>query len=103
VPTDIHFAAPNAVVQVAEDPAQVAEILAGASGLPCRLTAPGGEGDVYVNPGTVAFWTGAGTPQTAAEAQQPAQEPQRRKKHSEPVTDIWGQPLRRKPRRGRDS
>lgn len=56
----IVFAAAEAstlVVRVVqEDPAEVQEALSAAQGRPFRLTDPDG-GDVYVNPGTIAYWT----------------------------------------------
>ena len=47
--TDIYFAGENVRVTVDEEPGQVAEAFTSASGLPFRLTARGGRGDVYVN------------------------------------------------------
>ena len=94
MPTDIYFAGENVRVNVAENPGQVAEAFASAHGLPFRLTGQGRGGEVYINPTTVAFWS-ASEPGPGREAQpdaEPMTEP-------EAVTDIWGQPLRRRPRR----
>jgi hypothetical protein len=95
MPTDIYFAGEDVRVRVDEDPGQVAEVFAAARGLPFRLTGHDGQGDVFVNPLTVAFWSAA--------AEGPGPEalrgsPESRKKR-EAVTDVWGQPLHRKPRR----
>jgi hypothetical protein len=95
VPTDIYFAGEDVRIRVDEDPGQVAEVFASARGLPFRLTGHDGQGDVYINPLTVAFWSAAG--QTPA-PEAPQDSAQSRKKR-EAVTDVWGQPLRRKPRR----
>ena len=94
MPTDIYFAAENVRVEVDEDPDQVAEAFSSSGGQPFRLTAFGNRGDVYVNPATVAFWSPSrpGFQPDQAEAPQPGTQ-------REAVTDIWGQPLRRKPRR----
>lgn len=94
MPTDIYFAGENVGVEVEEDPTQVAEAFASAGGLPFRLTGQGGQGDVYINPATVAFWS-ASQPALEREPQEPPQPGTQR----QAVTDIWGQPLRRKPRR----
>lgn len=95
MPTDIYFAGEDVRVRVDEDPGQVAEVFASARGLPFRLSGHDGQGDVYVNPLTVAFWSAAGD--------SPAPELQRdsaqSRKQRDAVTDVWGQPLRRKPRR----
>jgi hypothetical protein len=56
MPTDIYFAPENMSVRVDEDPNQVFDAFTAAQGLPFRLSAFGGRGDVYVNPATVAFW-----------------------------------------------
>ena len=97
--TDIYFAGENVRVTVDEEPGRVAEGFTSAQGLPFRLTAQGGRGDVYVNPPTVAFWLVSEPrhefeppPGPLAESPQPTKERQ-------PVTDIWGGPLPRKPRR----
>jgi hypothetical protein len=96
--TDIYFAAENVRVTVDEEPGQVAEAFTSAGGLPFRLTAHGGRGDVYVNPSTVAFWLVSEPPQKLEPPpEQPEESPQPTKER-QPVTDIWGQPLRRKRR-----
>ena len=97
MPTEIHFAG-QIRITVEEDPGQVAEAFAGADGSPFLLTA-GTAGPVYVNPSLVAFWS---APESA-----PNQEDRRDPPPPEPppptgrkaVTDIWGEPLRKKPRR----
>lgn len=76
---------------VAENPAQVAAAFASADGA-FRLTAPGGQSEIYVNPTPVAYWSDA-----EAGTEPPQDEPVPGGR--EPVTNIWGQPLRRKPRR----
>jgi hypothetical protein len=95
MPTDIYFGGERVCVTVAEDPQQVAEAFASAGGLPFRLTVHEGHGEVYVNPATVAFWS-ASEPTRLPES---PQESDQRGRGREAVTDIWGQPLRRKPRR----
>jgi hypothetical protein len=99
MPTDIYFAGENVRVSVDEEPAQVAEAFTSAHGLAFRLTAQGGQRDVYVNPATVAFWL-VSEPRHEFEAPSgPPEEPTQPTKRRESVTDIWGQPLRRKRRR----
>ncbi len=97
--TDIHFAGETVRVTVYEEPGQVAEAFRSAQGLPFRLTAEGGRGDVYVNPSRVAFWL-VSEPRRELEPPpgRPEESPQPTKEQ-QPVTDIWGQPLRRKRRR----
>jgi hypothetical protein len=95
VPTEIYFAGEDVRVSVDEDPGQVAEAFASADGAPFRLTGQGARGDVYVNPALVAFWSDA---EPARESQH-RQESPRPTTEREAVTDIWGNPLRRKPRR----
>jgi hypothetical protein len=97
--TDIYFAGHNARVQVNEEPGQVAEAFASARGLPFRLTTRGGYRDVYVNPSTVAFWLVSDSAHELAPPSEPPKESAQPTKRREPVTDIWGQPLRRKPGR----
>jgi hypothetical protein len=94
VATDIYFAGENVRVTVTEDPAQVAEAFESANGFPFRLTGHG-DGEVYVNPTTVAFWNASGT----SPEPEPPPEPPQAKADREQVTNIWGQPIRRKPRR----
>jgi hypothetical protein len=95
VPTDIYFAGENVTVNVVEDPGQVAEAFRAADGLPFRLTGLGHWAEVYINPATVAFWSASGaTPEPGPPPESAEPTPKR-----EAVTDIWGQPLRRKPRR----
>jgi hypothetical protein len=95
VATDIYFAGEIVRVTVEEDPGQVAEAFTSANGLPFRLTGQGRGGEVYVNPAMVAFWS-ASEPTPEPEAQQESPQPKTKR---EALTDIWGQPLRRKPRR----
>jgi hypothetical protein len=82
-------------VRVDEDPSQVAEAFTSAQGRPFRLTRHRQQGDVYINPAMVAFWSFS----------EPGPEPEPAQEVAEPtpsrdtVTDIWGKPLRRKPRR----
>ena len=95
MPTDIYFAGESVRVQVEEDPSQVAEAFTSAGGFPFRLTGHGRRREVYVNPATVAFWSESdsgsepGSPENAPPATSERQA----------VTDIWGKPLRKKPRR----
>ena len=93
--TDIYFAGQNVRVEVDEEPREVAEAFASAQGLPFRLTGQDGRADVYINPGTVAFWSAGGS--------RPEREPEPESVQPAPrgqgVTDIWGKPIRRKPRR----
>jgi hypothetical protein len=99
VPTDIYFAGQNVRVKVDEDPGQVAEAFNSAGGLPFRLTVASGHRDVYVNPSTVAFWLVA---EPRQELEPPSGSPEQSAqptKGRDAVTDIWGQPLRRKRRR----
>jgi hypothetical protein len=96
MPTYIYFAGAGVHVEVNEDPGQVAEAFTGARGLPFRLTGQDQRGEVYVNPSTVAFWSASASnpePETPPEAPPPRRERQG-------VTDIWGQPLRKKQGRG---
>lgn len=93
VPTDIYFAGESVRVRVAEDPDQVAEAFTSAGGLPFRLTGQSHDGAVYVNPAMVAFWS-ASDVDRASEVEEPPQPVSTRGA----ITDIWGQPLRRKPR-----
>ncbi len=95
MPTEIYFAGDNVRVEVVADPSQVAEAFASAEGLPFRLTGQGAQGDVYINPAMVAFWLAS---QPELERQLPS-EPTQPATRRETVTDIWGQPIRRKPRR----
>jgi hypothetical protein len=95
VPSDIYFGGGNLYATVEEDPGQVAEAFTAAGGVPFRLTRRGSQGDLYVNPAAVAFWSVAEAPPDGEPSQDPAPPPKQR----EAVTDIWGQPLRRKPRR----
>jgi hypothetical protein len=94
VATDIYFAGENVRVTVAEDPAQVAEALESANGFPFRLTGRGDD-EVYVNPATVAFWTAAGP----SPEPEPPPEPPPTQVDRKQVTNIWGQPVGRKPHR----
>jgi hypothetical protein len=91
VPTDIYFAAENVRLSVDEDPSQVAEAFTSADGLPFRLTSQGRRDEVYINPATVAFWWASDSSPEPANESRPTERAA--------VTDIWGKPLRRKPRR----
>lgn len=95
MPSDIYFASENVRVTVDEDPAQVAEAFDSAKGLPFRLTGQGGRGEIYINPASVAFWLSL-EPDREPEVQQESP-PSQTKPGA--VTDIWGNPLGRKPRR----
>jgi hypothetical protein len=98
MPTEIYFAGENVRVTVDEEPGQVADAFTSGHGLPFRLTVQGGRGEVYVNPSTVAFWFVSEHP---AEPGDPSELPQGAAppaKQRQAVTNIWGQPLRRKPR-----
>jgi hypothetical protein len=94
VPTDIYFAAENVSVKVDEDPGQVAEAFGSARGLPFRLTINGGRDEVYINPATVALWVASESGPQPQRQELPESETKR-----ETVTDIWGNPLRKRPRR----
>ena len=95
VPTEIYFAAENVWVMVDEDAIQVAEALTSANGLPFRLTRLGDRGEVYINPATVAFWSAS---ESGSEPAPPQESPESTTEPYVPV-NIWGKPLRRKPRR----
>jgi hypothetical protein len=95
VATDIYFAGENVLVKVDEDPGQVVEAFTSAHGLPFRLTGQGGRGEVYINPAMVAFWWAS---EPSPEPEVPDESPQPTTKR-EAVTDIWGNPRSRKPRR----
>lgn len=94
MPTDIYFAGSTLRVAVSEDPSEVAEVLSSANGLPVRFTDAGGEGEVYVNPGAVAFW---GASEPAGQLEPEETEPVRLPRDT--VTTIWGKPVEKKPRR----
>jgi len=93
--TYIYFAGAGVRVKVDEDPSRVAEAFTSADGLPFRLTGDDRRGEVYINPATVAFWSASESSpeQVAPEASPPP------KREREAVTDLWGNPLRKK--RGR--
>lgn len=95
MPTYIYFAGAGVYVKVDEDPSHVAEAFMSAGGLPFRLTDQDHPGDVYINPATVAFWSASESPSEPLAPQDPP--PPTRGRQA--VTDIWGQPLRKK--RGR--
>lgn len=95
VPTDIYFAGENVRIRVDEEPSQVAEAFTSAGGLPFRLTSPGDQSEVYVNPAMMAFWS-ASESNPEPEAPQDSSAP---RTDRQAVTDIWGNPLRRKRRR----
>lgn len=95
MPTDIYFAGGYGRVQVDEDPGQVAQAFTSADGRPFRLTSGGGRGEVYINPGLVAFW-GDSDPDPSEEQPLELEEPPIQRNT---VTDIWGNPLRKRPRR----
>jgi hypothetical protein len=95
VPTDIYFAGENVRVRVDEDPGQVAEAFTSAHGVPFLLSGQAGWGEVYINPAMVAFWSAS---EPGPEPELPSESPQPTTKR-EAVTDIWGNPLRGKPRR----
>jgi hypothetical protein len=95
MPTSIYFAGAGVYIKVDENPTDVAEAFTSAGGLPFRLTAQDQSGEVYINPATVAFWSASeSSPQPEAPRDSP---PPARGRQA--VTDIWGQPLRKK--RGR--
>lgn len=98
MPTEIYFAGENVRVTVDEEPGQVAEAFTSGHGLPFRLTARGGRSEVYVNPSTVAFWFVSEHPAEPGEQSEPPQEAAQPTKQRQAVTNIWGQPLRRKQR-----
>ncbi len=92
MPTDIYFSGESVRIKVDEDPDRVAEALSSSEGLPVRLSA--GRGEVWVNPGAVAFWL----------ASEPSPQPDPQESHEpatkrQTVTDMWGNPLRKRPRR----
>jgi hypothetical protein len=92
--TDIYFAGDEVPLRVDEDTSQIADAFASAQGLPIRLTRQ--DQEVFINPGLVAAFMAAS--EEAAEAE-PAHESQRSLRHREAVTDIWGNPVRKKRRR----
>ena len=94
MPTDIYFAGENVRVQVDEDPSEVAEAFTSAGGLPFRLTGRDHRGAVYINPAMVAFWSASES--TLDKAPQSSASPPSAR---QAVTDIWGNPLRKKRRR----
>ena len=95
VPTDIYLAGENVRLKVDEEPSQVAEAFTSAHGLPFRLTGQGHRGEVYINPAMVAFWSASeSSPKQRAPKDSPPPTTER-----QGVTDIWGKPLRKKPRR----
>ena len=94
MPTDIYFAGENVRVRVDEDPGQVAEAFTSGGGLPFRLSAHGHR-EVYINPAMVAFWS-ASESGPELEAPQDSSPPATGR---QAVTDIWGNPLRKKRRR----
>lgn len=95
MPTDIYFAADRVAITVEEDPGQVAEAFASADGLPVRLAREGVGGDVYINPGTVAFWV----PSEPRPDQESSNDSPESPVGRETVTDIWGNPLSKRRRR----
>lgn len=96
MPTEIYFAGANVYIKVDEDPSQVAEAFTSAGGLPFRLTGQGHSGEVYINPAMVAFWSAS---ELNPEPEDPLDSPPPPPTTSaRPVTDIWGQPLRKKRR-----
>jgi hypothetical protein len=91
VPTDIYFPGDSVPLRVDQDPSEVAEAFGSARGLPFRLTCQGGITEVYINPGAVVLWSAAASvPESALEQESPQRQA---------VTDLWGNPLRKK-RRG---
>ena len=95
MPSDIYFAVENVHVRVNEDPGEVAEAFRAAGGTPCRLTDLDGLGEVYVNAATVAFWTASEPGREPASTWEPAKSTEER----DVVTDIWGRPVHKRPRR----
>jgi hypothetical protein len=95
MPTYIYFAGAGVYIKVDEDPSHVAEAFMSAGGLPFRLTGQDHRDEVYINPATVAFWSAS---ESAPEPTAP-EDPPTTTRRREAVTDIWGQPLRKK--RGR--
>jgi hypothetical protein len=96
MPTYIYFAGAGVHVQVVEEPVQVADAFTSAGGLPFRLTSHGERTEVYINPAAVAFWAAS---ESSPESHAP-QDPPRSARERQPVTDIWGKPLREKRGRG---
>jgi hypothetical protein len=95
MPTDIYFAGENVRLRVDEEPSQVAEAFASGGGLPFRLTGQGDRGEVYINPAMVAFWSATeSSPEPGA-----SQDPSPPTSERPAVTDLWGNPLRKKRRR----
>jgi hypothetical protein len=92
MPTYIYFAGAGMHVEVDEDPSRVAEAFTSAGGLPFRLTSQGQLGEVYINPAAVAFWSAS---ESVSQPGVPQSSPPRTRER-EPVTDIWGKPLRKK-------
>ena len=94
VPTDIYFTGGSVRITVGEEPSQVADAYTSAQGLPFRLTDHGSGAEVYINPGMMAFWSAS---EPAPEPEPESEPPQPGARH-QTVTDIWGNPIRRKPR-----
>jgi hypothetical protein len=92
VPTDIYCAGGDVRITVDEDPSQVAEAFNSADGHSLRLTSGGDE--VYFNPRLVAFWS---TAEVGSEAESPP-ESEKSSIRRQAVTDLWGNPIRSKPR-----
>ena len=93
MPTDIYFAGENVRIKVDEDPSQVAEAFTSAGGLPFCLSSQGHR-EVYINHAMVAFWSAS---EASAEAEAPKNSPPPTSGR-QAVTDIWGNPLRKKRR-----
>jgi hypothetical protein len=92
VPTDIYIAGGGVRITVDEDPSEVAEAFNSAQGHSVRLTSGGDE--VYFNPGLVAFWSASGAGSDKGSPPESEQSAIRR----QAVTDLWGNPIRTKPR-----
>jgi hypothetical protein len=95
MPTYIYFAGAGVYVKVDEDPSRVAEAFMSAGGLPFPLTGNDQGGEVYINPATVAFWSAS---ESSSEPEAPQDSPPPTKER-QAVTDIWGNPIRKKRRR----
>jgi hypothetical protein len=94
VPTDVYCAGGDVRITVDEDPSEVAEAFNSAHGQSLRLTAYGGRGEVYFNPGLVAFWSAS---EVSSEAESPPESGQSSIRR-QAVTDLWGNPIRSRPR-----
>lgn len=108
MPTDIYFSGESLRLAVDEDPDQLAEAFSSSQGRPFRVTAKAGGGQVWVNPGAVAFWLASDairhpeaqeSGDASQESRDASQESRDAPNKRQDVTDLWGNPIRKRPRR----